>query len=427
MPNDWNEKFKSFGRNSGLKCYTFELGTTVNRSMKILTLTGLLLFSLVGKAQNLSAEKNYEQGQLEHSRGRFDKAIEQYNECLKKNPSFKEAYTGRAASKEQLLDLAGALTDYSIAIDLSPDNYDATLGRANVLYKLGRFSEAKEEYLKLLSLPPGETNTIYFQKSASPTGTMQITTAQSDLRPLILNYIGLTELKLRNFKQAKLWFDSALGFSPREADYYVNRGLAKTELQEENAVQDFERALKINPAHTAALAAMATTGQSDDKQKEDYLQHAIESDSTAVHPYLERGYQRLLNGFYKGALDDYNHALRIEEKNPEIWLNRGFVKEKMNDLAGAYRDYTMAITLKEDYPQAWLNRGNLLQRQGRLEQALEDYSIAIIYNPEYGAAYYNRAIVKERLKRKEESCLDARKAEELGVAVNEKLKLKVCN
>jgi tetratricopeptide (TPR) repeat protein len=395
--------------------------------MKILALTGLLLFSLMGKAQNPAAEKYFEQGQLEHSRGRFDKAIEQYNECLKKSPSFKEAYTGRAASKEQLQDLAGALTDYSIAVDLLPGNYDATLGRANVLFKLGRFSEAKEEYLKLLSLPAGETNTIYFQKSASPTGTMQITTAQSHIKPMVFNYIGLTELKLKNFNRAKSWFDSALVFNPREADYYVNRGLARMELQDENAVRDFEQALKINPAHTAALAAMATTRQSDEKQKEDYLQHAIESDSTAVHPYLERGYQRLLNGFYKGALADYTNALRIDEKNPEIWLNRGFVKEKMNDLAGAYQDYTMAITLKEDYAQAWLNRGNLLQQQGRLDQALEDYSIAITYDPEYGAAYYNRAIVKERLKRNAESCVDVRKAEELGVVVNEKLKLKVCN
>ena len=238
----------------------------------------------------------------------------------------------------------------------------------------------------------------------------------------------MVEIKLKNYKQAISWLDSAIQLKSKEADYFVNRGIAKEAMEDTTAIQDYRTAISLRPNHALALHNIAVLkrkkGQSGSDLDE--LEKAIESDSSMLYPYLERAYQRMEGGYYKGALEDYNQALEIEAKDPEIWLNRGHVKEKMDDLKGAYSDYTRAIELDEKFEKAWLNRGNVLSRQGKLEEAIEDYGVAITYNPEYAAAYYNRAIARQRAKKSVEACQDLNKAEALGLAVAEKMKKDIC-
>jgi tetratricopeptide (TPR) repeat protein len=375
-------------------------------------------------SQTQKSQPLFERANNEHAAGNYENAVLLFNEIIASNPSFMEAYAGRAASRAQLRDHAGALTDYSVVLESLPEHYNARLGRANVLYSLKRFAEAKKDYLKVLSLDPGETNTIFFQKSASAAGTMQITTAQSDFLPVILNYLGLTDYRLEDFVSAKMWLDSAIGLHPREADYYVNRGLVREKMGDGGARDDFEKALTIDPRHTAALSALGSS--SNEKERGKYLDEAIESDPAVIHPLLERAYLRMQDGKFPEALEDYVRALGIEQTDPEIWLNSGFVREKLNDLEGAYSDYTKAIALREKFSKAWLNRGNVLQKQGRLDEAVEDYSVAITYDDQYAAAYYNRAVVRVKQKKNALACEDLGKAELLRMKIDTKLKEAAC-
>ena len=358
--------------------------------------------------------------------GNYEEAIALYSQALSANPGLVDAYVGRARAREMIRDHAGAVTDYSIYLELHPDNFDILLARANARYRLGHFLQALADYKRLLTLPPGETNVVMFQRSASPKGTRQITTAQSDLRPSLYNYIGLTSYKLEDYTQALAWLDSAILLQPREADYYVNRGMVYEKTSIEKAIADYEHALEIDSGHTQALSNLGVLrARSGDGS--DYFDKAIESDESMLQPYLERAYHRMQGGFFKGALEDYNSALAIEKSDPEIWLNRGFVKERLNDPKGAYADYTEALRLKEDFGKAWLNRGNVLSKLGRYDEAAKDYTNALVYDPDYGPAYYNRAIAYEKLKRKNDACRDLLKAKEAGVEVDPKLQSAVCN
>jgi tetratricopeptide (TPR) repeat protein len=392
----------------------------------------IFVFGLPATAfsQDKRADSNklYQQGEAAHNAGNYKLALEYLNKCLRESPGFADAYFTRGATREQLDDLSGANTDYNIYLELKPDQPEALLSRAIVRYQLGLFDQAKIDFQKLLILPAGETNTIFFNQSASSKGSNQIITAQGNIRPQVFNYLGLVEIKLKNYKQAISWLDSAIQLKSKEADYFVNRGIAKEAMEDTTAIQDYRTAISLRPNHALALHNIAVLkrkkGQSGSDLDE--LEKAIESDSSMLYPYLERAYQRMEGGYYKGALEDYNQALEIEAKDPEIWLNRGHVKEKMDDLKGAYSDYTRAIELDEKFEKAWLNRGNVLSRQGKLEEAIEDYGVAITYNPEYAAAYYNRAIARQRAKKSVEACQDLNKAEALGLAVTDKMKRDIC-
>ncbi len=393
----------------------------------------LIACLLVGQTllaqDNRADSKNlYEQGEAAHHAGNYKLALEYLNKCLKETPGFADAYYTRGSTREQLKDLAGANTDYNIYLELKPDQPEALLSRATVRYQLGLYEQSKADFLKLLTLPAGETQTVFYNRSAARSGSNQIMTAQGSITPVILNYLGLVETKLGNYQQAIVWLDSAIQLQEKNADYFVNRGIAKEGINDSTAMHDYVTAVTLRPDHAVALhnIAVLKRKKGETVSMEDDLEKAIASDSSMLYPYLERAYQRMEGGYYKGALEDYNSALRIEDKDPEIWLNRGHVKEKLNDLKGAYSDYTKAIALDEKFDKAWLNRGNVLSKQGRMEDAIEDYSVAITYNPEYAAAFYNRAIARQRTKQYGEACLDLQKAESLGLAVSEKMKKEIC-
>jgi tetratricopeptide (TPR) repeat protein len=381
------------------------------------------------QSKSVRPEELWEQGKSAYNDGRLQMALDLYNECLKKAPGFLDAYLSRAATREQLNDGEGALTDYSIYLENKPDDYDAFFARANLRYRLGKYQQAREDYLRLLTLTPaGETTLVYYQQSPSAVaGGNRIMTAQSMSRPLLYNYIGMTETKLKNYSTAVHWLDSAIALQPREPDYYVNRGLARQGLKDSLADGDFKKALALNPNHTAALSNMSVKQRGKvEKADVDYLEEAIGSDSTMLYPYLERAFQRMEGGYWKGAEEDYSSALALEKKDPEIWMGRAIAREKQNKFDEAYDDYTQCLRLKEDNARAWVNRGNVLVKQNRFKEAIEDYTAALTFDGAFSPAYYNRAIARERLKQYEEACADLKQAEALGRAPEAKLREKVC-
>lgn len=394
-----------------------------------------LIFDVLrGVAQDKprSAEKLFELGESAHSTGDYKKAFELFNACLTENPGYTEAYFARASAREQLNDMEGALTDYSVFLERKPDNREALFSRGIVRYILKKYDQAYEDFTRFLEVPMGETQSIYFNRSASVGGSSQIITAQGGNTKLIYNYLGLIEQKRNNFKASITWLDSAIHLDPKNPDFYVNRALSRQGMKDTTAaLDDFNKALTLHPEHTVALHNLAVLKRTASKQQAepvtgDPLERAIESDSSMLYPYLERAFQRMEGGYLKGALDDYNRALEIETNDPQIWFNRGIVRERLKDYPGAFSDYTQAITLKEDFTNAWINRANTLLKQERYKDAIEDYTAALIYTPDLAPAYYNRAVARQKLKMVAEACEDLKKAEVLGMKVDKKFKEKVC-
>jgi tetratricopeptide (TPR) repeat protein len=374
------------------------------------------------------AETLLEDGFKAQHEGKLNDAVELFSKSLAEYPAYTEAYNARASVYERLNKPDLALRDYTISLEFKPDQYEVLLSRGALLFQLKKFVEAKVDFKKLLQLPAGETNTIFYRQSAHSPGTDRMMTAQSALKAQVYNYLGLIESSLRNCSYAVQYLDSAIQLTPDEADYYVNRALAKQTCDDLTATADFNKALALYPHHPIAkhnlAISKAKAGHYDEAEAQ--LTEAIHADSLMLDPYLERAYYRLLKKNYRGALEDYNMAIRLNRLDPDIWLNRGVTKEKLFDLTGAYRDYTEAIELDNAFVKAWINRGNILAAQKKYNEAIEDYTAAITYQSDYGVAYYNRAIAYYRLNKMEEACNDVKKAEELNYPIDQKVKDKFC-
>jgi tetratricopeptide (TPR) repeat protein len=112
--------------------------------------------------------------------------------------------------------------------------------------------------------------------------------------------------------------------------------------------------------------------------------------------YFASAAQKYQQGDYRGALADYNRAIKINPKNANAYYNRGLLKAtKLQDDRGALADYDRAIQLNPTYDVAYNNRGNLkVDKLKDLQGALADYDRAIKLKPRNAEAYYNRGVLK---------------------------------
>jgi tetratricopeptide (TPR) repeat protein len=371
----------------------------------------------------------YEAAETSYNAGKYNEAHDLLNSCLAVDAGYMDAYALRAAVREQLKDQDGALTDYNIYLEKITNNPDVLLSRAVLRFNIGFLEQSQEDFRRMLTMNSSETNAIFFRKNVTlGDKNAMITTTDQTHHATVYNYLGLIESRQKNPRIAIAYLDTAIRLDSREADFYVNRGLAKEAIDDSTAFVDYETALRLNPDHVLAKHNLEALNARKLKNisAEERLTRTIQADSTMLYPYLERAQQRYEAGYFKGALEDYNLAIELDPQNTEILFARGLTKEKLKDYQGAFSDYTKAIDLKENFAKAWLSRGNVLLKLERYDDAIEDYNVAIVYYSDYSLAFFNRGMAKVKLKKNGEACADFKHAEELGMKVDEKIKRKVC-
>ena len=115
-----------------------------------------------------------------------------------------------------------------------------------------------------------------------------------------------------------------------------------------------------------------------------------------IRAYIKdsQGDDKFEKGNYKGAIADYNKAIKYNPDRTIVYNVRGIAKGKLGDFKGSIGDFDNAIRLNPEYAGAYNNRGAAKADLGDLERAIEDFDQAIRLKPEYAGAYKNRGIAK---------------------------------
>ncbi|PCJ61907.1 MAG: hypothetical protein COA79_06325 [Planctomycetota bacterium] len=112
------------------------------------------------------------------------------------------------------------------------------------------------------------------------------------------------------------------------------------------------------------------------------------------YKYLVRGHKKKENGDYKGAIDDFNLAIKLKPKLSNLYDARGTAKYYKGDYDGAILDYNQSINLNSKNPLSYYNRGlaeNCLQKYS---ESIKDFNKAIELKPNYFDAFKNRGLAK---------------------------------
>ena len=93
--------------------------------------------------------------------------------------------------------------------------------------------------------------------------------------------------------------------------------------------------------------------------------------------FNESGKNKARSGDLEGALDDFNRAIRLNDKSEVFYSNRGNVLRLLNKFNLAKDDLNRAISLNPSYSSAYLNRGLTFIESGHPTEGCNDIKKAL--------------------------------------------------
>ena len=147
------------------------------------------------------------------------------------------------------------------------------------------------------------------------------------------------------------------------AELYNDSGNLKRENKDfKGAIEDFTKAISINPKYANAFYNRALTKSGLENHKE--------------------------------AIEDLNKAILINPEDSDFYVFRGDVKGDLEDHKGAIEDYSKAIKLNPKNAEAYNRRGNAKYSLKKYKEAIEDYSQCIALNSKHADAFEYRGYSK---------------------------------
>jgi tetratricopeptide (TPR) repeat protein len=121
---------------------------------------------------------------------------------------------------------------------------------------------------------------------------------------------------------------------------------------------------------------------------------ALEIGNKDYRAYSNRASVYLELGDFTNALADYREALKRNSGHPQILADYGYTQMQTGDLKGAFESYSKSLEKNSFNPDAWSNRGTVRYKAGDFNGAIADYDMAAKQNTGYKNAYFNRALAK---------------------------------
>jgi len=330
-------------------------------------------------------------------------------EALAIRPHYAPAYFDRGAAKAASSDAAGALADYSKALEIDPRFLPARYNRARLyLLSFQDPRKALDDYAQMLKVN-SQIAAVYSGRASAraflgelPGALEEMNTALALAPQDARLYAVRAEVRnrLKDHRGALEDAASALARDPREPVAHAQRAAAKAGLGDAaGALEDSSTALLLDPRSTIACCTRAwAKNQLDDPAGAiQDASAALEIDPAWAAAYVQRAVARLKQNDAPGARDDAAAALKLDPKIPRAHLLRATARELLGDLDGALADGSQAIALDPRDAQAYLGRARLRQRRDDASGTKADATAALALDPKLLDALFLRAVARMSL------------------------------
>lgn len=259
-------------------------------------------------------------GNAYHAKGDEDRAISDYDQAIRLNPKFANAYGGRGNAYQSKGDNDRAMVDYNEAIRLDPKYIHAYNGRGNAYHAKGDDDRAIADYNEAIRLDPTYKYAYNGRGNAYH--------AKGDDDRAIADY------------------NEAIRLDPKYDYPYNGRCNAyRAKVDYDRAIADCGEAIRINPKYANAYSGRCAA-------------------------YHGKGANEL-------AIPDCDVAIRLNPKDAVAYVIRGNTYQTKGDRDRALADYNEAIRLNPEYAYAYTNRGLLYERAGDIEKARGDFKVVL--------------------------------------------------
>jgi tetratricopeptide (TPR) repeat protein len=228
----------------------------------------------------------YRRGNGYHEKGDYDRAILDYDQAVRLNPSHANAFSNRGVAYARKGDYDRAIQNYDEAIRLNPNHADAFSNRGVAYARKGDYDRAIQNYDEAIRLNPNHANAVYDRGNA-------------------YRRKGDYDLAIQNY-------DEVIRLNPNHANAFSNRGITYGRKGDyDRAIENYDEAIRLNPNHANALYNRGNAF----KHKRDYDR----------------------------AAQDYDHVIRSNPKHADAYSNRGLVRFYQGQFSAAVPDLSLAV------------------------------------------------------------------------------------
>lgn len=230
---------------------------------------------------------------------RFASAVEAFEQAVRLEPNYAEAWSNLGAALRETGRLHDALESCDRAMKFVPGNVRGLMNRANVLFDLNRYQDASLVCEKLLRTNPGISEAHFLK--------------------------GAIDQKMGRYDAAILSYDQAISIKPDYADAYFNRGkcFGKLKLTEES-LRSYEAAIDLRPDFSQA--------------------------------WVNRGVALYNLMQYEESLASYDTAIGLDPKNAEAFSNRANVLQVLGNSEEVLKSHDAALAIEPEYAEACWNK-----------------------------------------------------------------------
>lgn len=130
--------------------------------------------------------------------------------------------------------------------------------------------------------------------------------------------------------------------------------------------------------------------------------------------HLQNGIAKHTQQDFKGAIKDYDKAIKADKNNKNAYYNRGTCELALKDFKAALQDFSKTVELDPEFVTAYYSRATVFVSQGKYLEALPDLDKAIELNPATPNALTLRGQIRAQTGNKQGACEDFDQAKKIG-------------
>jgi tetratricopeptide (TPR) repeat protein len=320
----------------------------------------------------------FDRGCASLQRNEYDKAIGEFSEAIRLNPTSGSNFSFRGDAWYNKDDYDKAIKDYDEAIRLDPSDGLAFSSR-------GRAWLYKQEYDRAISdLNEGIRLRPQY--------------------PFSYFYRGHAWLEKKDYDGAIKDYDTFVRLIPGDHFAFLNRGIARCAKGEyDRAIEDFDKAIRLCPTNGAGFRKRADAWfykREYDQAIKD-LDEAIRLNPKDGDAFHKRAATLSEKSEYDRALKDFDEAIRLIPKPAATFANRGLMWYRRKEYDRAIKDFDEAIRLDAEIAGAFGNRGLAWYAKGEYDRAIRDFDAAIRLDPKETLSRRYRTLAATRKQYKE--------------------------
>ena len=110
---------------------------------------------------------------------------------------------------------------------------------------------------------------------------------------------------------------------------------------------------------------------------------------TNFQGYYSQGVQKLNQGNFNGAIEDFNSVVQLNPRYYEGYCLRGLAEFHLGNLKAALSDFNSTLQLNPNHADAYRGRGTAYAQLGDFQKAIADFNQTIKIEPTSPDGYYN--------------------------------------